>query len=149
MGVPVRYIENVPATPPLERFFRHVHKTDDCWLWVGTTGGTKSTYGYFRHTSTQFEPKVLAHRWIYEQLVGDIPSGYQIDHLCRNPLCVRPDHLEAVTPTENNKRARLEVCRSQRHDLTDPRNVRWDSQGRRRGCLPCHRESQRARSLLR
>ncbi|HEV2123202.1 MAG TPA: HNH endonuclease signature motif containing protein [Chloroflexota bacterium] len=45
-----------------------------------------------------------AHRWAYEALVGPIPTGTELDHLCRNPACVRPDHLEPVTHAENIRR---------------------------------------------
>lgn len=45
-----------------------------------------------------------AHRAAYEHYVGPIPDGLHIDHLCRNKLCVRPDHLEPVTAAENNRR---------------------------------------------
>jgi hypothetical protein len=43
----------------------------------------------------------MVHRWVYEQLVGPIPAGLVLDHLCRNPACVRPMHLEPVTQQEN------------------------------------------------
>src|SRR5690349_8419011 len=47
---------------------------------------------------------VGAHRWVYQQLVGPIPDGLHLDHLCRNPSCVNPDHLEPVTVAENVRR---------------------------------------------
>lgn len=50
--------------------------------------------------------KGYVHRWFYEWLVGPIPDGYEIDHLCFNTLCCNPAHLEAVTPSENRKRSR-------------------------------------------
>lgn len=43
---------------------------------------------------------------MYEQEVGPIPTGHHIDHLCRMTRCIRPSHLEAVTPTENARRGR-------------------------------------------
>ena len=44
---------------------------------------------------------VMAHRFAYEEYVGPIPDGLQIDHLCRNKWCVNPEHLEPVTCREN------------------------------------------------
>lgn len=74
-----------------QRFFEKVHMTDGCWLWMGHRNSTN--YGTFRdHGKTQ-----LAHRVAYERIVGPIPEGLVIDHLCRNPPCVRPDHMETVT----------------------------------------------------
>lgn len=116
---------------------RRVLKTKSCWLWQGTTGGSKSTYGYFREGTRERDPKKMAHRWLYEQIRGPIPEGLQLDHKCRMPLCVNPDHLEPVTPAENAARTRLKICKAGLHDLTDPRNQQWDAQGRRRGCRPC------------
>ena len=82
--------------PTEVRFWRFVAKTDTCWLW---TGATASGYGLFWD-----ERQVRAHRWAYESEVGPIPEGLQLDHLCRVPLCVRPDHLEPVTGAENMRR---------------------------------------------
>lgn len=72
-----------------------------CWLW----NGSKDRKGYGRiqvngiHTG--------AHRFFYRTLRGAIPEGMHIDHLCRIKSCVNPDHLETVTPAENNRRMRM------------------------------------------
>lgn len=136
------------AVSPLERFYRRVEiAPNGCHLWTGTTSGSGARYGYFRPGTRASDPKIPAHRWIYEQLVGPIPDGLELDHVkdrgCISKLCVNPEHLEPVSHAENRRRSRLEVCRSGRHDLTVPANVRFDRQGNRRGCLPCKREKER------
>ena len=84
----------------VERFWASVDKTDECWLWLQVL--LASGYGKFYANGRQH----LAHRYAYELLVGPIPDGLQIDHLCRVKNCVRPDHLEPVTPGVNTRRAR-------------------------------------------
>ena len=68
-----------------------------CWEW---TGSNDRGYGMFRLDGRT----VRAHRWAWETLVGPIPRGLHLDHLCRNPPCVNPDHLEPVTQPENIRR---------------------------------------------
>lgn len=83
------------AADAATRFWAKVEKTDTCWLWTAAL-----VKGYGRFYDTDMRP-VGAHRWAYELLVGPIPEGLTIDHLCRVRRCVNPDHLEVVTQREN------------------------------------------------
>ena len=100
---------------PVKRFWGYVDKGngDGCWLW---TGKDVTSNGYGRAYIEGRKP--MAHRLAYELVVGVIPDEMQLDHLCHNAdwtcvvndqcrhkLCVRPDHLEAVTARENQLRA--------------------------------------------
>uniref|UniRef100_A0A5Q5BL12 HNH endonuclease n=2 Tax=unclassified Mycobacterium TaxID=2642494 RepID=A0A5Q5BL12_MYCSS len=67
-----------------------------CWLW--NRKRRKDGYG---RKSIDHSREIPAHRWVYEQHVGPIPDGLEIDHLCNNPPCVNPGHLEPVTHVEN------------------------------------------------
>lgn len=72
-----------------------IKKTSSCWEWQGA----KHPLGYGNMRvgkKTQW-----AHRVVYENLVGPIEEGMSLDHLCRNPSCVNPEHLEPVTHKEN------------------------------------------------
>ena len=85
------------------RFWSKVDKTSDCWLW---TASTRYGYGQFRiggKDSQNLGAHVIAYTW----LVGPIPTGKVIDHLCRVRNCVNPAHMEIVTPEENSTRGML------------------------------------------
>lgn len=82
-----------------DRFWKFVEKTADCWNWTGS----KSPSGYGKFWADDGRT-VRPHRWTYEHAIGPIPEGLQIDHLCRNRGCVRPDHLEATTGKVNTGR---------------------------------------------
>ena len=73
-----------------DRFFEKVKK-ENCWLW--TAKKEKAGYGRFSIRDHEF----AAHRVSYQLLKGDIPDGFTLDHTCKNPSCVNPDHLEPVT----------------------------------------------------
>lgn len=78
-----------------ELFWPKVKKTDSCWIWTGKINTRGYGLFYFRHKCT------VAHRKCYLVLKGKIPKGLVLDHLCRNSLCVNPNHLEPVTQKEN------------------------------------------------
>lgn len=91
------------AEAAMQHFWAKVDKTPDCWLWLGSVSPTTG-YG----TWALHGRKTSAHRGAYELLVGPVPEGLELDHLCRTRACVRPDHLEPVTHTENMARAVFE-----------------------------------------
>lgn len=82
-----------------QRFWKHVRKTQSCWIW----GSEKDEKGYGRFIIRLYKTKVRvsAHRASYELAHGSIPKGLTIDHLCSNTSCVNPEHLEVVTMKEN------------------------------------------------
>jgi hypothetical protein len=71
---------------------------DGCWTWTGA-GGDGDYGAVWYQGSTR-----KAHVVVYELLVGPVPAGLELDHLCRVKHCVRPDHLEPVTHAENMRR---------------------------------------------
>lgn len=89
-----------------ERFWSKVTKSDHCWEWTAATDG--GGYGaYFVRKVDGRTVLARAHRWAYEELVGPIPDGLVLDHLCRNRRCVNPAHLEPVTQGVNIARGEM------------------------------------------
>jgi hypothetical protein len=113
-----------------------------CWQWIGSRSGGSHPYGRVRVAGAT--RTTGAHRAVYEELVGPIPSGKELDHLCRNTLCVNPAHLEPVShrtnmlrgQTVNAENARKTHC--PRGHLYD--RVTHDRQGRpQRECHRCRK----------
>lgn len=98
----------LPREHYVAKFWGMVDKTDTCWLWTGMT--TPTGYASF-YAGIHGGGKTYAHRFVYDLMVGRIPDGYDIDHLCRVRNCVNPDHLEAVTHRENMLRGDTVVAR--------------------------------------
>ncbi len=86
----------------------------------------------------------LAHRVVYELLIGLIPENMELDHLCRNTWCVNPDHLEPVTHSENIRRA-YPKCKAELHDWT-PENTYTNPNNGWRICRTCRLDAQRIRN---
>lgn len=127
----------------LERFFEKV-EIGDCWLWTaslhrGGYGQVGPSWGLTRY----------AHRWLWLTLVGPLPDGLELDHLCKVRRCVNPDHLEPVTHAENLRRARAAITASRRmapkrthctegHALTPDNTLHYPERGNERICRICH-----------
>lgn len=155
-GEPLRPIQDRTGPickEPLDRFVAYIALQDDgCIVWTGGKSGGKSGggYGMFSAVGTRgVEHRVLTHRWSYEQFVGPIPEGFDIDHLCRNRACLNPDHLEPVTRAENIRRASaLKTCCPAGHPYTAENTyVRPGTVHRK--CRACARQRDLARAETR
>lgn len=128
-----------------DRFFEKVDAEGPCWLWTGAK--MKNGYGVFNRGSGA--GTALAHRFSYELLMGAVPEGAQLDHLCRVRNCVNPDHLEPVTQAENMRRGFGFVGLNSRKTHC-PNNHPYDAVYTGRGkaeryCSKCQRVSPNAR----
>lgn len=111
---------------------------NNCILWEGNKINTHgNSYGVMNGKKI-----VLAHRIAYEKYKGKIPQGYVIDHLCRNGLCVNPEHLEAVSNVENIMRGNGACAKNSRkthckrgHELI-PENI-YNRVNGKRDCRLC------------
>lgn len=141
------------STPSLDRFMAKITVTDagyksPCWLWPVRA----NSYGTF-HLSNPTHA-IRAHRWAYEQFIGPVPDGLVIDHLCRNPSCVNPAHLEAVTQKVNLLRGNTLQAQNTAKThcihghLLDGNNLYKRPNGKR-VCRICRLQSQRIRRYKR
>lgn len=128
----------------LKRFMAKVELTADCWNWTGATSGGygKMWIGSKRTNTWRIRS---AHRLSYQHFVGPIPPETPyLDHLCRNPRCVNPAHLEPVTNVENSQRGlrgRLVTVCANGHPYNEE-NTMIRPNGRR-GCRACAREAMK------
>lgn len=132
------------ADSTLKRFWAKVmpEPNSGCYLWLGTWD--RYAYGSFYYNGRAGK----AHRFSYEIHKGQIPNGLVIDHLCRNPYCVNPDHMEAVTYRTNIMRGINHVAfYKQRthcahgHEWT-PENTGYYSSDKTRFCRSCKKPAR-------
>lgn len=140
--------------PAASRFWVKVRMgaPSECWEWKAARSG--GGYGRFNDGKRI----VGAHRFAFEMLVGSVSPGLELDHLCRNTLCVNPAHLEVVTGRTNILRsqngpavnARKQFC-VHGHPFT-PENTTlryYPDRDPGRECRTCRRERNRRRAVLR
>ncbi len=128
----------MPPRHTAESFWRLADRPSvGCWNWRGYIHRTG--YGQLRFQGRQTKAHVTA----YELTVGPVPSGLELDHLCRNRACVNPAHLEPVTHTENVRRAfALKTACRNGHPYED--NLIIDTCSGARRCRTCRNgQSQR------
>lgn len=123
----------------LQRFWSGIAFVGDCWQWVRTK--TDKGYGHFRPKG---RGPVRVHKWIWEQLNGPVPAGYEIHHRCENRACVNPAHLMVISHARNmalGKLAKATQCK-RGHEFT-AENTR--KKGNHRFCRACDRIRSKAK----
>ena len=135
----------------IKRLLSSMGHPDECWNWTGHIGKNGYSYCCYKGKNT------TAYRASWEHLIGPIPQGYEIDHLCKNPKCVNPLHLEPVTPYINNMRSNSAAakCSRKTHCINghafDKDNTKMISRKNGkfdRRCKICHRNRENNRRHL-
>jgi hypothetical protein len=103
-------------------------KDNGCWEFPHSQS---NGYGYVRIKGKAHR----AHRLVWQETVGDIPNGTELDHICSNRCCVNPDHLEPVTHSVNQSRAREHITHCPKGHPYDEKNTRM--RGNARSCYRC------------
>ena len=135
--------------PTTDERFAAKYSIDEngCWIWTAAKDG----HGYGQFCTGGRRSKTAAHRWSYERHVGPIPAGLDLDHLCRVPACVNPEHLEPVTRAENTRRGAVTLrvgdrCRGAGHLIATASDIAIrGGYNRCRACLSAKDTAHRSR----
>jgi hypothetical protein len=94
-----RYWRGAVCDGPIDFTIEAAGYKTPCWMWKKCVT-KRSGYAVMSHKMKSHR----AHKLLYELTFDKVPEGMVLDHLCRNRACVRPDHVEPVTCTENTRR---------------------------------------------
>lgn len=126
----------------LTRLFSKIEIKEDlefngsyCWVWT-----RYSNQGGYGRVSLNNERHV-AHRAFYQLMVGPIPKGLELDHLCRVRNCCNPEHLEPVTPRENCMRGESLASINAKKTTCGKCGGPYSFKGKHRVCYPCRVKS--------
>ena len=144
-------MNNGSFIPIKQRLDRRVTQGPGCRVWTGY----KAPLGYGQIREDKDGRLLYAHRVAYEIYVGAIPEGLELDHLCRNPSCANPEHLEPVSHRENLLRgvgiAAIYAARThcqKGHEFSIENICNYKSDKGKRICKICKRERERNRGRL-
>lgn len=135
-----------------DRFWSKVEpeEVDGCWQWAA--GKSSNGYGRFSVYRDEELLSEYAHRVVYEMMVGEIPAGLVIDHLCRNRSCVNPYHLEPIPRGLNVLRGEASSAKAARrgacvrgHEYTEENTYIFRGA---RQCKTCSNELRNERRRL-
>lgn len=110
------------STNNTERFWKHVNKTDDCWLWTGAIGTGRRYGSMYIGTKGSRQYYGVSHRFSYILHKGEIPNGLHVMHKCDVPLCVNPNHLTLGTHADNMRDMKMKGRARNVHSS----NINWE-----------------------
>ena len=142
-------IEGIMKPKDWYSFWAKIQTDGSCWIWLGYKD--KKGYGKFsihKIGTARSSFCFSAYRLSYQLFKGEIPTNYQIDHLCRNRSCVNPDHLDAVTCQENILRG-IGICSNNKRKTHCPQGHKYDEtntyldKNNGRYCRKCRTQTQK------
>lgn len=123
----------------LARFNSKINPTPTCWIWEGAI--TDRGYGQFWDGNKMRRAHIIS----YELSNGPVPTGLELDHICRVRCCVNPEHLDAVTHRENCRRGIGSKTHCiNNHEFT-PENTQYAGSANRRVCRICLNKRRRGK----
>ena len=146
-GVVARFWQKVDKNGPVPVGF-----DTPCWNWLASDNG-KNGYGIFRGGTDRdaggSRRWVLAHRYSYELSKGSIPERLQVDHKCKNRMCVNAAHLQLLTHRENTLASDGPSARQARRSHCIRGHMFDKVSGTKRRCSACDKDKESRRYIRR